>query len=541
MDLTDPLGAEDGRADRAEARPATITAPTDTGLSDRSVEALFGELLDRVRATLDVDTAAVLLLDRRAQTLVATAARGLEEEVRQGVTVPLEAGFAGRIAAAKQPVVIDHVDHTTVVNPLLIAKGIKAMAGVPLLDGGDVVGVLHVGSLLPRDFTAGDVELLQQAADRIARVAGSRLVAVERDAAIALQRGLLPGRLPTISGLSTSARYVPGGGNAVGGDWYDLFPLPGGHVGVVVGDVSGHGLHAAIVMGRVRSALRAYALESAQPEDVLTRLDAKLRHFEAGEMATVVYGVLDPTFRRLRVTCAGHLPPILAGGPAGTGQRLELVVDPPIGVVGRTARHAVDVDLDPGAVLCFYTDGLVERRGEDLEAGIDLLASWVRAGAPATVAADVMAEFVGTTVLDDDLALLVLATDEVDVDVPFELCVPADPEVLAGLRAAVRRWLAATPASEAEAQTFLVALGEATANAVEHAYGPEGGPVEVRLELVDGAIVARVADRGDWRPARGEHRGRGAMLMRGLCDEVDVEQGETGTTVRLRLVLKGSA
>ncbi len=152
-----------------------------------------------------------------------------------------------------------------------------------------------------------------------------------------------------------------------------------------------------------------------------------------------------------------------------------------------------------------------------------------------------MAEFVGTTVLADDLALLVLAIDEVDVGGPLDLRVPADPEALAGLRAAVRRWLAATPASEAEAQNLLVAIGEATANAVEHAYGPEGGPVEVRLELVDSTLVARVVDRGDWRPARGEHRGRGAMLMRGLCDEVDIEQGQSGTTVTLRLVLGGSA
>ena len=119
-----------------------------------------------------------------------------------------------------------------------------------------------------------------------------------------------------------------------------------------------YGLDAAIVMGRARSALRAYALESVDPATVLTRLDAKLKHFEAGAMATVIYGVLEPGFGRLRIASAGHLPPIIASAATGTAQRLDLPVDPPIGVATRARRRVTDVELTPGDVLCFYTDGV---------------------------------------------------------------------------------------------------------------------------------------------------------------------------------------
>jgi len=145
---------------RAEHRLAQIENVSDSELASLDVEQLLDELLNRVRTLLEVDTAAILLLDANGTGLVATAARGIEEEVRQGVSVPLRKGFAGRVAAEKRPVVLDRVDETTVVNPLLISKGIKTMLGVPLLDAGRVVGVLHVGSLAPRQFDESDVQLL---------------------------------------------------------------------------------------------------------------------------------------------------------------------------------------------------------------------------------------------------------------------------------------------------------------------------------------------------------------------------------------------
>ena len=157
--------------------------------------------------------------------LIATAAAGLEEEVSQGVRIPVGRGFAGRIAAEHKPVVLDRVDHTTVLNPILWAKGIQSMMGVPMVAGGRVTGVLHVGSLTPRRFSRDDVELLQLAADRAAAAVQSMTAQADRVAVAALQRSLVPSALPAVAGTEMAARYIPGSG-AVGGDWYDVFTLP---------------------------------------------------------------------------------------------------------------------------------------------------------------------------------------------------------------------------------------------------------------------------------------------------------------------------
>ena len=161
-----------------------------------SAQDLLSELLERTRDILQADTAEVLLLDFSSGELIATAAAGLEEVMRQGVRIPVGRGFAGRIAAERKPVILDHVDHTTVLNPILSAKGIRALMGVPLIAGGRVIGVLHVGSLTPREFTAGDVELLQLAADRAATAVQSLIMREDQMAAAALQRSLLPSALP---------------------------------------------------------------------------------------------------------------------------------------------------------------------------------------------------------------------------------------------------------------------------------------------------------------------------------------------------------
>src|ERR1700754_5093830 len=195
----------------AGERLRRIEAVTESRLAHLDVSELLVELLDRVRELLEVDTAAVLLLDPSASYLVATVARGLEEEVRQGVRIPIGKGFAGRIAAGKRAVVIDQVDHANVLNPILRERGIRSLLGVPLLVGGAVIGVLHVGTLAPRRFTQDDSDLLQLVADRIALATQSRLTLAERSAAAALQRSLLPNRLPEIPGLEFAARYVAGG------------------------------------------------------------------------------------------------------------------------------------------------------------------------------------------------------------------------------------------------------------------------------------------------------------------------------------------
>jgi anti-sigma regulatory factor (Ser/Thr protein kinase) len=502
------------------------------------VEALLDSLLDRIRGLLDVDTAAVLLVDTSGTGLVATAARGLEEEVRQGVSVPLSRGFAGRIAATRRPVVLDRVDATTVVNPILIDKGIKAMAGVPLIDGGRVVGVLHVGSLAERRFTDGEIQLLQRVAERVTLATGSRLARMERDAAVSLQRGLLPAKLPEIVGLSMAARYVPGGGSAVGGDWYDVFTLPFGGLGIVIGDVSGHGLHAAIIMGRLRSALRAYALESDDPADVLTRLNRKLVHFEPGEMATVLYARVDPSFELLHVSSAGHLPPVLVADDGA--EVVDLDIDPPIGVGIRARRRTTTVPFPPSTRVCLFTDGLVERRGEHLDVGYARLLDAVTPSDANLLTARIMAALVGTAMLDDDVALLTVERLPMP-DGPLELNVRAEPRSLTGLRSAVRRYLDHVGVAPDTREELVVAIGEATTNVVEHAYGPDGGDLGLRIERVGDTVVATVTDHGRWRSPRGTDRGRGTAIIRHLGGELAIETGDEGTRLTITKQLPGGS
>ena len=390
----------------AEGRLRDIESLTDSALSRLGDDDFLAELLIRTKDILRADTAAVLLLDYSAGQLIATAAAGLEEEVRQGVRIPVGRGFAGRIAAEHRPVIIDHVNHTTVLNPILIAKGIRAMMGVPLMAGGKVVGVMHVGSLTPREFTSEDTALLQLAADRAAIAVQSLAVRDDRIAAAALQRSLLPSALPVVPGIEIATRYVPGRG-VVGGDWYDVFTLPSGELCVVVGDVAGSGLPAAVVMGRMRSALRAYALQTADPAKVLDRLDRKMQHFEGGALATVVYGVFDLSLDRVHICSAGHLPPVIAaaGQPA---EPADIAPGLMIGVNPRTRRHVTTVNMPPGTLLCFYTDGLIERREYPIDEGLARLCKAVTAEPPERACASVMGALVGSESTPDDIALLII-------------------------------------------------------------------------------------------------------------------------------------
>jgi serine phosphatase RsbU (regulator of sigma subunit) len=403
--------AADVGAGVAEARLRDVQSITDAALSRLGDQDFLDELLVRVKAVMRADTAAVLLLDYSAGMLTAAAAAGLEEEVRQGVRIPVGRGFAGRIAAEHRPVILDHVDHTTVLNPILMEKGIRALMGVPMVAGGRVIGVMHVGSLTPRDFTSEDAELLQLAADRAAAAVRSRAVHDDQVAAAALQRSLLPSALPAIPGAEIAARYVPGRG-VVGGDWYDVFVLPSGELGVVTGDVAGSGLPAAVIMGRMRSALRAYALEARDPGEVLDRLDRKMHHFEPGALATVMYAVFDPSLDRVHVASAGHPPPVIAV-PGQAGVLADITGGLMIGVDAGTRRRTTTIKIAPGTVLCFYTDGLVERREFPIDEGLARLCHAVLAEPPDAVCASVMGAMVGADAAPDDIALLILRREPV--------------------------------------------------------------------------------------------------------------------------------
>ncbi|SCE69518.1 GAF domain-containing protein [Micromonospora echinospora] len=388
-----------------EQRLHRIEAVTDATLSRLDAADLFDELLDRVRELLRVDTAAILLLDVRAQQLVATAARGLEEEVRQGFRVSVGRGFAGRIALTRQPVVIEDVTPDRVVNPVLLNTGVRSLLGVPITSRNELLGVVHVGTLTPRRFVADDIRLLELVADRIRLGLPARANSLDQTAALALQRSLIPTELPKVPGLELAGRYVPGHASGVGGDWYDVFTLPSGWLGMVVGDVSGHGLQSAVVMGRVRSALRAYALVCDDPAEALTLLDRKVVHFEAGNLTTALYAMISPDGATLHVSLAGHPRPVLAV-PDQPNAVLPVHIDPPLGIGRRqTRRHTTTLDFAPGAVLVSYTDGLVERRGELYDAGVARLMAAIPVAPVETVCTTVMAT------LDvehpaDDIALL---------------------------------------------------------------------------------------------------------------------------------------
>jgi anti-sigma regulatory factor (Ser/Thr protein kinase)/putative methionine-R-sulfoxide reductase with GAF domain len=528
------------RAAHASERLRDIESLTDASLAQLGIAELLDELLDRTLEALSADTATVLLLERSSGQLLATAARGLEAEVYQGVRIPLGRGFAGRIAAEKQPVVVDDIDQYDVFNPVLRDKGLRSLLGVPLLVMGRVLGVLHVGTLTPRRFNDNDVELLQMVAERVALATHSYLAETERKGAATLQRSLLPDRLPNVAGLESAVRYSAGGEGDVGGDWYDMFVLPSGWVCITVGDVVGRGLHAAVIMGRIRSALRAYALSTRpDPAAVIEQVDNQLQFFEPGEMATALVVLIDPSLERAHLSIAGHPAPIMAL-PGGAGTYLALPVDPPLGVVKTLRRHSTAIDLPPGAVMALYTDGLVERRETPITDRLDRLAGVVDAEAPEAVCIKVMADLVGAQRPADDVALLVVRA-RVDATDPLAITVPAVAAALGEVRAGLRRWLTDAGASRNEQVDLLLAVGEATSNVVEHAYGPEGGDMTVRAELHDDVAEVTISDQGRWRAPRGTNRGRGGNLMAATADEVRVDRRDDGTDVVLRRRLDGGA
>lgn len=409
--VTPPVDAspfdEDSTDRSAEERLRWLEAVNDAALADLTVDQLLDELLEKVRELMAVDTAAVLLLDPSRRFLLATVARGIEEEVHQGVRIPLGRGFAGRIAEGRHWVAIEQVDHNNVLNPILREKGITSLLGVPLVVAGAVLGVLHVGTLSRRRFGEQDAELLQMVADRAAMATQSRMSQGERAAAAVMRRSLLPAQLPDVEGFEFASRYVAGDDGEVGGDWYDVFVLPSGAVCLVVGDVVGHGLAAALSMSQIRAVLRATTLRTEVPSEVLAELDVHVRYFQSRTMATVVLGIIDPATEVLRMSAAGHPPPVLAL-PRDDAAVLKLDVDLPLGVEPGHARHTVEVPLPAGAVLCMYSDGLVERRGIVIDDNIEKLRKTVLPLAPESVCVDVMRKLVGVETPLDDVAVLVV-------------------------------------------------------------------------------------------------------------------------------------
>jgi len=314
-----------------------------------------------------------------------------------------------------------------------------------------------------------------------------------------------------------------------------VLPTPGGGVGLVMGDVAGKGLAAASMVGRLRSALRAYALEGHPPARVVEQLNRLVwTEEDESQMTTLIYVVVDPVAGELSWVNAGHPPPLLLSD-SRMPQYLEGGSSVPLGVLPFPEFEEVSVPIDQGATVVLYTDGLVERPGEHIDTGLDRLAEVVRGASsdPQQICDLVLRELVPDAGAPDDVALLTLRT--IPMADRFEVELPTEPEALASMRGVLRRWLGHVQGSEQEIAEVVTACGEAATNAIEHAGA--GTPFEISGHVEGRRVEIAVRDFGVWRSPREGDRGRGISLMRALMDTVDVVSTPEGTTVRMQRTL----
>lgn len=365
-------------------------------------------------------------------------------------------------------------------------------------------------------------------------------LAVERSrehrVAATLQQMLLPEELPSVSGLRVEARYQPGGSGAVGGDWYDLFPLSEGRVGLVIGDVMGHGVAAAALMAQLRSALRAYAVDGEPPSVVLGRLDRMMRHLGMSEIATVLYVVVDVRAATICFASAGHPPPLLHrhGEPASV---VDGGLGPPLGI-WEEAPDEASLALPPDATLVLYTDGLIERRGEDITEGLARLQKALAAapGSPFGLCDYLLGELLPQGSGTDDVAILAIAPEG---DRHAEPSPPTEATTL----------LTGEPSSAREARSFVTDMltrwkmgdgtdtvqlltSEVVTNAVVHARSA----VRLSVRLVADSVRVTVSDNSSRLPTRLAadplaENGRGLLLVDALSTRWAVEPHDQGKRI----------
>jgi serine phosphatase RsbU (regulator of sigma subunit)/integral membrane sensor domain MASE1/anti-sigma regulatory factor (Ser/Thr protein kinase) len=357
----------------------------------------------------------------------------------------------------------------------------------------------------------------------------------EHQIAETLQRGLLPDRIPDIPGVAVAARYVPATADMrVGGDWYDVIQLRGGLIGLAIGEVAGHGLQAAAAMGQLRMAVRAYAVQDPSPVAVMNGLHDLVSGLPMADMVTLQYLVYDPDTGTVRFTNAGHPPALVIGN--GDTRYLDGALAPPLGVLGGWDYAEAVQDLSPGVTLLLYTDGLVERRTQSMQEGLDRLLSEASGNESADVDAlcdYLLSALAGNDNVVDDIALVALRPF-VLAGTPLSLVVPADARVLFQVRHTLRRWLRESGVDARDEGEILIACGEACANVVRHAYGASPGNMHVEARLVEGSVELAVRDHGEWRIPANRGGGWGLQLIDGLMDSVDIHSGPEGTETRMR-------
>ena len=440
--------------------------------------------------------------------------------------------IAGCAMARRQSLLLEDVP---ALAPAFVSSGrrLRTLHCMPMRrPNGDHVGgialVRQQEGLLEDSEWALLASFAEQGAQAVDR---SRRFEREHDLAVQLQRSLLPDALPEGVGLRLAGHYRAGGaGLEVGGDWYDAVRRPDGIIHLCVGDVIGRGIGAAMQMGRYRSAFRAYAYECVSPADIVRRI---LRHVDGEEtMITIACVSLDPYSGEVAYSCAGHPPPLLIDGTSRIEQRLDGASAPPLGVAEAGSIREAYLTVGVEATLVLYSDGLIERRGRNIDDGIELLGRVVATGCN-----DSIAEILGHVTAElgapsDDVALLVAQlTGE---QIPFEAEIPSSPSALPDLRRRLRAWLFRRELGRQVADEVLLAVGEACNNAVEHAYSDDLGTVSVRVDEDGETLRATIRDRGHWRdPTVSDERGRGIEIMRALMDVADVRRTPTGTEALL--------
>ncbi|MEU6866727.1 SpoIIE family protein phosphatase [Streptomyces sp. NPDC046876] len=457
------------------------------------------------------------------------------------------------VVRSLQPRFLDSAQEFAENYPELWAKisymDISAAAYLPLIAQARPIGAI---GLLYKDkdgFTQEERNLLVALGSSIAQsLQRAMLLEQEHDLAEGLQQAMLPRRLPSVDGGEIAVRYRSARmGQDIGGDWYDVIPLPGGRVGAVIGDVQGHDTHAAAVMGQLRIVLRAYAAEGHAPGTVMARASVFLHELDTDRFATCTYVEADLSTGVLQVVRAGHIDPLLRTR-AGDCRRLPVEGGMPLGLsaeFGRLEYPVTTVELDPGETLLLCTDGLVEHPGADLDDGVRLLTALVRAG-PADLQqlADRLCEAIDERGGDDDMALLLLRRHVEESPQGGgrlqQHVAPGDPEALVAARhmigAAVRAWGAGERADEIE----LVA-DELIVNALMHTDGPAIVTLRV-LTAPDRRFRVEVEDRSSALPRRREAgdsgvSGRGLMLVDRLADAWGVESRGSGKCVWCEFVV----
>ncbi|AJP05282.1 PAS/PAC sensor protein [Streptomyces cyaneogriseus subsp. noncyanogenus] len=384
-------------------------------------------------------------------------------------------------------------------EPALADVGPGGLAALPLPAGGRVAGVCLIGWDTPHDVGPDERALLTASAG-LAGQALTRAHAFDAEHELVgmLQRQLLPRRLPDLPGALAVARYLPStAGLELGGDWYDVIPLPDQHVALVIGDVQGHSAAAATLMGQMRTALRAYAVEGHPPDVVVSHANRLLADMGTDLFATCAYVDLGLEEGAAWCVRAGHLPPVLRH-PDGTTEIAEVPGGPPLGVVARADFPMSPLRLRPGTVLALTTDGLVETPGTDIDDGIDRFARALAACDPAHLG-PVADSLLGSARRSDDVALLLLRYDGLAVRPLRETwTVWRVPEAVRHARRFTRRTLRSWGVGRGDADAVLLAVSELVTNALVHT----DGQVRLDLTLVGARLRVTVTDASPRTPVK---------------------------------------